>query len=209
VRNEGAGSVARRFPNVASGCSQADYTSMSTPLHYLLFACVVLGGAAQAASSPYAGEEHRSIKALSSEDIDGLLAGNGMGYAKAAELNGYPGPLHVLQLAGELQLTPEQAAATKAIEAAMRAEAKSLGAALVEEERKLDMLFASKRVDERQLRSSLKKIGALQADLRDSHLRAHLAQAKVLDAVQTQRYFTLRGYDRAQEHSESPAHQHH
>jgi Spy/CpxP family protein refolding chaperone len=176
---------------------------MTTPLRVLLFACVAFAGTAQAASSPYVGEEHRSIKSLSSEDIDGLLAGNGMGYAKAAELNGYPGPLHVLQLADELRLTPGQAAATKAIEASMRAQAQSLGAALVAAERKLDALFASKRIDERQLRKSLKKIGLIEAELRDSHLRAHLAQAKVLDVAQTERYFTLRGYDH-----ESRGHQH-
>jgi Spy/CpxP family protein refolding chaperone len=167
---------------------------MNTLIHAFLCACVAFAGAAQAASSPYAGEEHRSIKALSPEDIDALLAGDGMGYAKAAELNGYPGPAHVLDMADELQLTPEQTAATKAIEASMRTEAKSLGATLVAAERKLDALFAAKRIDERLLTSSLEEIGRLQARLRQSHLRAHLAQAKLLSAVQTERYFALRGY---------------
>jgi hypothetical protein len=50
--------------------------------------------------SPYAGQQTRAIKALSPEDLAGLLNGEGMGMAKAAELNGYPGPVHVLELAG-------------------------------------------------------------------------------------------------------------
>ena len=164
---------------------------------------------AQAAGSPYAGEEHRTIKALSAEDVDGLLAGSGMGYAKAAELNGYPGPAHVLELAEELDLTPEQAAATKAIEASMRADAKSLGTVLVEAERKLDALFASKGIDKRLLTASLEEIGRIQAELRQSHLQAHLAQAKVLEAAQTERYFALRGFGHAAQQGDSPAHQHH
>jgi hypothetical protein len=57
-------------------------------------------------ANPYAGQLTRSIKALSPEDIDELRKGAGMGLAKAAELNGYPGPLHVLALTTELRLTP-------------------------------------------------------------------------------------------------------
>jgi len=37
--------------------------------------------------------------ALSVEQIEQYRAGAGMGYAKAAELNRYPGPMHVLELA--------------------------------------------------------------------------------------------------------------
>ena len=54
------------------------------------------------AASPYAGEEGREIKALSAADVDAYLTGQGMGFAKAAELNGYAGPKHVLELAAEL-----------------------------------------------------------------------------------------------------------
>ena len=69
--------------------------------------------------SPYAGQEARSIKALSADEIEGLLAGKGMGFAKAAELNGYPGPAHVLELAQQLRLSDEQTAATLAVHAEM------------------------------------------------------------------------------------------
>jgi Spy/CpxP family protein refolding chaperone len=166
----------------------------------IVLAWLALAGMAHAATSPYAGEEQRPIKALSAKDIDDLLAGNGMGYAKAAELNGYPGPAHVLGLAQELQLSPEQTTATQAIEASMRTAAKSLGATLVEAERRLDELFSSRRVDERRLAAALEEIARVQGELRLSHLRAHLAQAKILDSAQTDRYFALRGYGPAEHH---------
>ncbi len=47
-------------------------------------------------------------KALSASDVQALDEGRGMGTAKPAELNGYPGPMHVLQLAAELELSREQ-----------------------------------------------------------------------------------------------------
>jgi hypothetical protein len=70
--------------------------------------------------SPYAGEEARAIKALSDQEIEAYLSGQGMGYAKAAELNSYPGPKHVLELARELGLTPAQEEQTLTIHAAHR-----------------------------------------------------------------------------------------
>ncbi len=70
---------------------------------------------AQSGLSPYAGQEKREIKAISVEDIEGYLTGQGMGFAKAAELNHYPGPKHVLELAGELSLEEKQIDKTKKI----------------------------------------------------------------------------------------------
>jgi Spy/CpxP family protein refolding chaperone len=184
-------------------------TSINMTVGLLGFALGIQIATAQTADSPYVGQEDRAIKALSAQDVEGLLAGRGMGYAKAAELNGYPGPMHVLELAEALHLTSEQTAATRAIEATMRSEAKSLGVALVEAEKRLDALFASKRIDERLLDTSLREIGSIQTRLRQSHLRAHLAQARVLDAAQTERYFALRGYSPTQNHHAPSTHEHH
>ncbi len=55
--------------------------------------------------SKYIGQENRKIKSLSSEDIESLETGTGDafgGLAKLAELNGYPGPRHVLDLGKEV-----------------------------------------------------------------------------------------------------------
>jgi hypothetical protein len=64
-----------------------------------------------------------------------------MGMAKVAELNGYPGPVHVLTLANELGLTESQRQQVQAIFDRMSAAAKPLGAKWVEREQVLDGLF--------------------------------------------------------------------
>ena len=71
----------------------------------LVLAALVLAPAAFADQSamPYAGQQTRAIKALSDDEIAAFLNGEGMGFAKAAELNGYPGPAHVLTLAQKLK----------------------------------------------------------------------------------------------------------
>ena len=163
---------------------------MKYPL--FLVAAFVLGGCATA--SPYSGEQARDIKALSAEDTDALLKGKGMGLAKAAELNGYPGPLHVLELAADLKLDEQQRARTQALFDAMQAKAVALGRQLVAEERELDELFAQKSVDAQSLAQVLARIGELQAKVRGAHLEAHIAQARILTSGQTARYVELRGY---------------
>src|SRR5438067_7714116 len=99
------------------------------------------------AQMPYAGEQMREIKALSAEETRQYLAGAGMGYAKPAELNGYPGPMHVLENADHLALTPDQREQTQALMQAHKEEAKAIGAKLVAAERELDALFRSKAVE--------------------------------------------------------------
>src|SRR6476646_12024205 len=90
---------------------------------------------------PYAGLEQRTVKALSEQQIADLKAGHGMGLALPAELNGYPGPSHVLENADALGLSPDQRARTQSLFAAMTAEAVPVGEQLIEQETALDRLF--------------------------------------------------------------------
>jgi len=144
--------------------------------------------------SPYAGEEARDIKALSPEEIADLNAGRGMGLALAAELNGYPGPRHVLDLASELQLTVGQKRRTGALFEAMRRETSALGAQVIEAERALDRLFADKQATPETVAAATEQAGAVGAKLRAAHLRYHLAMMDVLSAEQVAAYNHLRGY---------------
>lgn len=148
----------------------------------------------QPTPSPYAGEEARGIKSLSDRDVQDLLAGRGMGLAKAAELNRYPGPAHVLELSDRLGLSPEQKARTRTLFNAMETRAKDLGKSLVEQETRLDRMFASREISREQLKSSLEGIARLQGELRQVHLEAHLAQAEILTPEQIMKYGELRGY---------------
>src|SRR3712207_9323090 len=75
--------------------------------------------------------EAREIKALSPQEVADLRAGRGMGLALPAELNRYPGPMHVLELADPLDLSPEQRRRMEGLVEAMRAEARPLGEAVI------------------------------------------------------------------------------
>lgn len=143
---------------------------------------------------PYAGFQMRHIKALSDQQIADLKAGRGMGLAMAAELNGYPGPAHVLQLAGPLGLSDAQRAKMQALFDAMEAETVPIGRKLIAEETDLDRQFASKTITEATLAAAVQTIASTQAVLRTAHLKYHLSTLEVLTPPQTKQYAELRGY---------------
>lgn len=144
--------------------------------------------------SPYAGQEDRSIKSLSAEEIVSLRRGDGMGFAKLAELNHFPGPRHVLDVADELGLSSQQLEATRTLYEEMRQSAVSLGEEIIAAESRLNLQFEEGTVDAESLESALMQIGKLRARLRNVHLRAHLSQAELLEPEQIRRYDVVRGY---------------
>src|SRR5215813_3350073 len=135
---------------------------MSRPILVIVLLICVVSGPVLAADMPYAGQEVRTIKALSDDDIAALSNGEGMGMAKAAELNGYPGPKHVLDLAQQLQLTDAQRHDVQAIFDRMSAAAKPLGAELIAEEQALDQLFANGAITLDRLAAATARIAELQ-----------------------------------------------
>jgi len=165
-------------------------------MRILLLAAVVGAGAvpAVAQQSPYVDRPASSIKALTPDEIAGYLAGSGMGFALAAELNGYPGPRHVLELADSLSIDARQSAAIQPIFDDMNAEARRLGAAIVAAEAGLDSAFAERRITEDALADQVAQIAVLRGRLRVTHLTAHLAVARLLTAEERQHYRRLRGY---------------
>lgn len=144
--------------------------------------------------APYAGLQQRDIKALSEQQISDLRAGRGMSLALPAELNGFPGPAHSLELADQLRLSPEQRSKTQALFDRMQQEAKALGEEVIDSERELDRLFRDRSVVPESLASATAKAAAAQGRLRESHLRYHLAMMEVLTPEQVARYNRLRGY---------------
>ena len=165
-------------------------------LSALVLASMIAGGAAHAqhAPSPYAGLEGRSIKALSPQQIADLKAGRGMGLALAAELNGYPGPMHVAELARDLRLSDEQKRKVAELTAEMRKEAIRLGEELIAAEADLDAAFATKSLDEASLAAKVARNGEIQAALRTAHLKYHLTTKALLTPEQIIAYAQLRGY---------------
>jgi Spy/CpxP family protein refolding chaperone len=117
-----------------------------------------------------------------------------MSLALAAELNGYPGPLHVLELEDKLELTQSQRTATQELFQRMKAAAVAAGEELVSAERDLDRLFARKVATQQQLAEALARVAQAQAKLRGTHLQAHLEQVRILTPEQVAKYNKLRGY---------------
>lgn len=148
----------------------------------------------QHGSTPYAGLHQRTIKALGDEQIADLKAGRGMGLALAAELNGYPGPMHVLELKEPLQLSAEQQRRIRHLYESMKAEAIAAGETLIEREQALDRQFAGRTMTPEALAALTSQIGEAQGKLRAVHLKYHLTTADLLTTGQKQRYAELRGY---------------
>jgi Spy/CpxP family protein refolding chaperone len=158
-------------------------------------------GISAAPASPYAGMEKRPVKALSDQQIADLKAGRGMGLALAAELNGYPGPLHVLEFADALELSDDQRTRTKALLDAMKGATIPIGERIIADETALDRLFAERSVTRASLEAATARIAAAQGELRAAHLRYHLAMVEVLSPAQIARYATLRGYAASGRHN--------
>jgi len=144
--------------------------------------------------SPYAGQQNRDIKSLSNADIEELRRGGGWGLAKAAELNGVPGPKHLLEMKDEIALSQTQIDEITQVFEAMRTSAKSLGTQLIERERQLEEQFRNSTIDEESLETLLKDIAAVRAQLRFAHLSAHLKTPEIVSSDQIEHYNSLRGY---------------
>ena len=151
--------------------------------------------------SPYAGMASRTIKALSDEQIRQYTEGAGMGFAIAAELNGYPGPKHILELADALKLTAEQRVQVQEIFDRMQRAAVGAGTELVKLEKELDASFREERIDDDSLAKLTSAIAALQGRLREVHLAAHLEARPVLTRHQLHEYARLRGYANGSGHA--------
>jgi Spy/CpxP family protein refolding chaperone len=165
------------------------------PAAWAIAAFSAISVAAWAQSSqPYSGMQDRQIKALSDQQIADLKAGRGMGLALAAELNGYPGPSHLLELSDQLGLTADQRSSVHEMFNEMKAETIPLGEALLDEEQQLDRLFAAKTISEQQLKTVTVAIGEAQGRLRNAHLSYHLRTRAILQPSQIRRYAELRGY---------------
>ena len=178
-------------------------------MRMLIGSLIVLGfmGSVHAADTdPSHGDQ--VIRGLTDREVSDLRQGMGMGRARAAELNGYPGPRHVLDLAqaGHLALTPEQTRTAQHLFDGMAREARRLGDLILREERSLEAEFRSGRISEAGLHARALRIAALEGELRAVHLRAHVEMRAALSTAEIQRYNALRGYGAAPPRQHSPHH---
>ena len=146
--------------------------------------------------SPYVDEESRTIATLSDEDIQQLENGEGWGLARAAELNGVPGPAHLLEMVEQdaIHLTSEQLTRVKDLYDTMKGRAIPVGKRLIELERELNRKFSTDDMTAADLEELLGQIASTTAALRYIHLSTHLETLPILNTHQIEMYNRLRGY---------------
>lgn len=144
--------------------------------------------------TPYAGMQNRAIKSLSDNDIKELRRGGGWGLALAAELNGMPGPAHMLELKEQIALNQGQVTKTQALLDDMRKAAIPTGERLIAAELALENAFAKGAVEEASLRRLLAEAESARTELRFIHLSQHYKTVQFLKPEQIKRYNILRGY---------------
>lgn len=166
----------------------------------LIFPMIMIGlaahakGTQQTHASKYVGEETRAIKSLSPDDIAELKRGGGWGLAKAAELNGVPGPAHLLEMKDQVPLDAAQVLAITNIFQLMKTQAIEQGERLIALEGELENHFQNRTITDAILRKSLANIAKARQDLRYTHLATHLKTPEILSQEQIEKYNELRGY---------------
>jgi hypothetical protein len=148
-------------------------------------------------TSPYVNLLDSELRGLSPEEIQDLQSGAGSGLARAAELNGYPGPVHILEMQEQLELTEEQLVQVQSLYEGMNAEAREFGGEIIKLEGELERSFREQSVDEKNLERMVQNLAVKYGELRLVHLRTHLAAIDLLTPDQLVRYSHLRGYTEA------------
>jgi Spy/CpxP family protein refolding chaperone len=144
------------------------------------------------AGAPGGGAGHQRAEACAQEFEAVVRDGRGFGMAFAADQNGYPGPMHVLELKDRLALTPEQQSRMQALMDGMFAHARPAGARLLEAEARLRALFADGRASEATVRAAATEVEQRRGDVRLVHLLAHLRTRDLLTEQQRAAYHAAR-----------------
>src|SRR5439155_635102 len=118
--------------------------------------------------------------------------GHQVALAFAADQNGYPGPMHVLELRDRLKLTADQATKMQELMHAMFAESRPQGARLLEAEAKLRRLFADRTADEAAVRGAVGEVERARSEVRLVHLLTHLKTRDLLTEDQRRVYHEAR-----------------
>jgi hypothetical protein len=179
----------------------------------LLLAGLALG--APAATTAQDGGEHRHAPedappyadllavegtSMTAEQLAELRAGSGMQLALPAELNSYPGPLHVLELADQLDISDAARAEVEAIRAAMLEAAIVEGEAVIEADRALASAFRAGAREggpsptPEEVARLTAELARKRGELQAIHLDAHLKTRALLTDEQIATYDRLRGY---------------
>ena len=146
--------------------------------------------AGHSAGAPHDG--HRAAEACTTEFEQVIATGRGFGMAFAADQNGYPGPLHVLELRERLGLTADQVAKMETLMRDMFDQSRPKSARLLDAKAKLRRLFADGKADDGAVRTAVAEVERARSDVRLVHLLAHLRTRDLLFEQQRRAYHEAR-----------------
>ena len=138
------------------------------------------------------GDGHLAAQACATQFDQVVAEGRGFGMAFAADQNGYPGPMHILELRERLALTPEQVAKAEAMMRAMFDESRPKSARLLSAEARLRRLFADGAANEAAVRTAVAEVERARSDVRLVHLLTHLRARDLLTEHQRRLYHDAR-----------------
>src|SRR3970040_2422628 len=117
-------------------------------------------------TSPYIPLLDSPIRGLSVDEISDLETGAGAGFARAAQLNGYPGPRHILDLQAQLDLSEDQLAEVQTLYDEMNGEARQLGSEILKMESDIELAFRNQSIDEDSLATQVAALAEKYGELR-------------------------------------------
>jgi Spy/CpxP family protein refolding chaperone len=161
-----------------------------------LAAAGMVGGSASAQHTGHGqhggGQPHHLVAQRCIEEFKTVVGeGRGFGMAFAADQNGYPGPMHILELKELLKLTPDQEARAREQLAAVRAELPK-SRRLLDAEHRLEQLFADRTATEASVRAAVADIERAHTEVRLVHLLTHLRMRDLLTEEQRRLYHQAR-----------------
>lgn len=139
-------------------------------------------------------DPNAAIRSLTPEEVVQIERGEGAGFALPAELNGIPGPRHVLDLAEDLGLSDQQVVGVRSVSEEMRAVVVPAGRLYLDALRALEEDFRARTLTEAELPGRVAEVKRLEGELTAAHLVAHLKTAELLTPEQITAYNRLRGY---------------
>lgn len=135
------------------------------------------------------------VKTLTYIQYDALMKGADLyNMALPATLNGYPMPDDVIKYKFKLDLGPAQVTKITAIGKELHRKRLEMGPIIIRNERTLDSLFKTNKVDDGTIIYYATRYGAYQGELRNAMLQACYATANLLSPAQVKLFWTLENH---------------
>lgn len=142
----------------------------------------------------HAGHVHGgAIRSLPGRDIVALAGGEGGGLAKIADLNGYPGPRHVLDMDAHLNLTTRQREQLRQVMSTMEADAKEVATRYLSALAQLEEDTRQGSLSGDQFLKRYRAVEALRTELGAVHLITHFKTKDLLTPAQVATYYKPQG----------------